>query len=43
MASDGVAHIDADLAGAALRMMRTNMSAAICAVDDIAFDAGSAR
>lgn len=43
VASDGVAHIDADLAQAALRMMHTNMSVAICAVDDIAFDARSAR
>nr|WSX47917.1 cysteine hydrolase [Streptomyces sp. NBC_00974] len=39
VAADAVAHIDADLAEAALRMMRSNMSADICAVDDIAFDA----
>lgn len=37
--ADAVAHIDADLAEAALRMMTRNMSARICAVDDIVFDA----
>ncbi|WP_055598574.1 isochorismatase family cysteine hydrolase [Streptomyces aureus] len=40
VAADAVAHIDADLAGAALRMMRTNMSATICRADEIAFGAG---
>ncbi|MFJ3960749.1 isochorismatase family cysteine hydrolase [Streptomyces sp. NPDC090036] len=39
VAADAVAHIDADLAEAALRMMRCNMAADICAVDDITFDA----
>ncbi|MGO4456490.1 cysteine hydrolase family protein [Streptomyces sp. M-16] len=39
VAADAVAHIDADLAAAALRMMRCNMSADICAVDDVTFDA----
>ncbi|MFD0268560.1 isochorismatase family cysteine hydrolase [Streptomyces sp. NPDC127106] len=37
--ADAVAHIDADLAEAALRMMSRNMSAHICEVDDVAFDA----
>ncbi|MFD3663732.1 cysteine hydrolase family protein [Streptomyces sp. NPDC058659] len=39
VAADAVAHIDADLAAAALRMMRVNMSATICRADEIAFDA----
>ncbi|MFJ5136022.1 cysteine hydrolase family protein [Streptomyces sp. NPDC088707] len=43
VAADGVAHIDAELAKAALRMMQTNMSAVISRVDDIAFDAGPAH
>ncbi|WP_406336890.1 cysteine hydrolase [Streptomyces zaomyceticus] len=38
VAVDAVAHIDADLAGAALRMMRTNMSATISRSDEVAFD-----
>ncbi|WP_404961620.1 isochorismatase family cysteine hydrolase [Streptomyces sp. 147326] len=43
VAVDAVAHIDADLAEAALRMMRCNMSANICAVDDVTFDARRAE
>lgn len=43
VAADAVAHIDADLAAAALRMMRRNMSADICAVDDVTFDARRAE
>ncbi|MFE7547484.1 isochorismatase family cysteine hydrolase [Streptomyces gardneri] len=39
VAADAVAHIDAGLARAALRMMRTNMSATICPADEIAIDA----
>ncbi|MFJ3202862.1 isochorismatase family cysteine hydrolase [Streptomyces sp. NPDC086989] len=39
VAADAVAHIDADLAEAALEMMRRNMSADICAVDEVTFDA----
>ncbi|MEU7073378.1 isochorismatase family cysteine hydrolase [Streptomyces narbonensis] len=39
VASDAVAHIDAELAGAALRMMRTNMAATICRADEVVFDA----
>lgn len=39
VAADAVAHIDAELAEAALLMMSRNMSAAICEVVDIAFDA----
>ncbi|MEU3316791.1 isochorismatase family cysteine hydrolase [Streptomyces sp. NPDC048387] len=35
---DAVAHIDEELAGAALRMMGRNMSADICGADDIVFD-----
>ncbi|MFB7861602.1 isochorismatase family cysteine hydrolase [Streptomyces sp. NPDC056069] len=42
VAQDAVAHIDAELAAAALRMMHTNMSAVISPVNDIAFDARSA-
>ncbi|MET7827066.1 isochorismatase family cysteine hydrolase [Streptomyces sp. NPDC005386] len=34
---DAVAHIHADLADAALRMMRRNMNANICAAADVAF------
>ncbi|MFD6888025.1 isochorismatase family cysteine hydrolase [Streptomyces sp. NPDC059957] len=37
--SDAVAHIDADLANAALRMMRRNMGADIRAAGDVTFDA----
>ncbi|MGW7440290.1 isochorismatase family cysteine hydrolase [Streptomyces sp. NPDC054849] len=43
VAADAVAHIDAGLAEAALRMMRSNMSAEICPVDDITFDARRAE
>lgn len=39
VAADAVAHIDAQLAEAALRMMSRNMSAAICSADGITFDA----
>ncbi|MFE7584626.1 hypothetical protein ACFU5Y_24040 [Streptomyces gardneri] len=39
VAADAVAHIDAGLARAALRMMRTNMSATVCPADEIAIDA----
>ncbi|WP_318211821.1 MULTISPECIES: isochorismatase family cysteine hydrolase [unclassified Streptomyces] len=39
VAADAVAHIDAELAEAALRMMRTNMSATICPAAEITFDA----
>lgn len=39
VASDAVAHLDADLADAALRMMRRNMSAEINAASDGTFDA----
>ncbi|WP_030768216.1 cysteine hydrolase family protein [Streptomyces sp. NRRL F-2664] len=35
---DAVAHIDADLAGAALQMMSRNMSADVCTVEDVEFD-----
>ncbi|APU38675.1 MULTISPECIES: isochorismatase family cysteine hydrolase [unclassified Streptomyces] len=35
---DAVAHIDADLAAAALRMMSRNMSADVCTVKDVEFD-----
>lgn len=38
VAEDAVAHIDADLAEAALRMMSLNMAAEIRTVNDIAFD-----
>ncbi|MFC9817433.1 isochorismatase family cysteine hydrolase [Streptomyces virginiae] len=41
VASDAVAHIDADLAEAALRMMERNMSAHISPGDNITFDAPS--
>ncbi|MEU0041361.1 isochorismatase family protein, partial [Streptomyces sp. NPDC006333] len=34
---DAVAHIQADLAHAALRMMHLNMDAHICPADDISF------
>ncbi|MFC9731881.1 isochorismatase family cysteine hydrolase [Streptomyces roseolus] len=40
---DAVAHIDADLAEAALRMMERNMSARLCTGDEIAFGDGSPR
>lgn len=36
--TDAVAHIDGELAGAALQMMSRNMSAVICEADDIVFD-----
>ncbi|MGW6538160.1 cysteine hydrolase family protein [Streptomyces sp. NPDC055051] len=39
VAADAVAHIDADLAAAALRMMQVNMSATVCRADEVAFDA----
>ncbi|KQX51015.1 MULTISPECIES: isochorismatase family cysteine hydrolase [unclassified Streptomyces] len=39
VATDAVAHIDAELAEAALRMMSRNMSATIHEVDAIVFDA----
>src|SRR5437588_5147899 len=35
--SDAVAHIHADLAQSALKMMEVNMSATVCAVADISF------
>ncbi|MFB7172066.1 isochorismatase family cysteine hydrolase [Streptomyces sp. NPDC056254] len=35
---DAVAHIDADLAAAALRMMSRNMSTDVCTVKDVEFD-----
>ncbi|MEU4358288.1 cysteine hydrolase family protein [Streptomyces virginiae] len=35
---DAVAHIDADLADAALQMMSRNMSADVCTVKDVEFD-----
>lgn len=38
VATDAVAHIDADLADAAVRMMERNMGAEILPGDDIAFD-----
>ncbi|KOU38711.1 isochorismatase [Streptomyces sp. WM6373] len=38
VADDAVAHIDADLAAAALRMMSRNMAADVCAVEDVEFD-----
>ncbi|MFD6225834.1 isochorismatase family cysteine hydrolase [Streptomyces sp. NPDC060232] len=38
VADGAVAHIDADLAEAALRMMSRNMSADVCAVEDVVFD-----
>ncbi|MFD6985384.1 cysteine hydrolase family protein, partial [Streptomyces sp. NPDC059956] len=43
VASDAVAHIDRDLADAALRMMRRNMSAHICAADEVTFDSRRSR
>ncbi|MFE9636121.1 cysteine hydrolase family protein [Streptomyces sp. NPDC006463] len=39
VAADAVAHIDPDLAEAALRMMERNMSAVICSGSEIKFDA----
>ncbi|MEU8531182.1 MULTISPECIES: isochorismatase family cysteine hydrolase [Streptomyces] len=39
VAADAVAHIDAALAEAALRMMSRNMSAEVCDADGITFDA----
>ncbi|GGY80603.1 isochorismatase [Streptomyces omiyaensis] len=39
VAADAVAHIDPDLAAAALRMMRVNMSATVCRADEVAFGA----
>lgn len=41
VASDAIAHIDADLAEAALRMMERNMSAVVRPGDQIVFDAPS--
>ncbi|EFL19730.1 isochorismatase family cysteine hydrolase [Streptomyces sp. C] len=38
VAADAVAHIDAELAEAALHMMSRNMSADICTVADVVFD-----
>lgn len=38
---DSVAHIDSELADAALRMMERNMGAVLCAAHDIAFEAAS--
>lgn len=38
VAQDAVAHIDAGLADAALRMMSRNMSADVCTVDQVEFD-----
>ncbi|KJY20597.1 MULTISPECIES: isochorismatase family cysteine hydrolase [Streptomyces] len=38
VADDAVAHIDPDLAAAALRMMSRNMAADVCAVEDVEFD-----
>jgi nicotinamidase-related amidase len=35
---DAVAHIDDDLADAALRMMEMNMDADVCGADDVQFD-----
>ncbi|MBZ9593856.1 cysteine hydrolase family protein [Streptomyces yangpuensis] len=35
---DAVAHIDAELAEAALQLMRRNMSADVCRVQDVEFD-----
>ncbi|MFD3550440.1 isochorismatase family cysteine hydrolase [Streptomyces sp. NPDC058655] len=37
--TDALAHIHADLAEAALQMMRRNMSAESCRVDEVVFDA----
>ncbi|MFJ3581765.1 isochorismatase family cysteine hydrolase [Streptomyces sp. NPDC090127] len=38
LAPEAVAHIDAGLADAALRMMERNMSAHVCSVDALSFD-----
>ncbi len=38
LAPEAVAHIDADLADAALRMMEHNMSAHVCSLDALTFD-----